>query len=110
MLYEVITNLVSIYTYLDERFGVWSYKTGAFFFLVSQTIGASFRLYLAAGVLQLAFFNDLGIPFAVTVLITLFLIWVYTYRAGIKTVVWTDSLQTFFILGAIGITIRNNFV
>lgn len=98
-------NLVSIYTYLDERFGVWSYKTGAFFFLVSQTIGASFRLYLAAGVLQLAFFNDLGIPFAVTVLITLFLIWVYTYRAGIKTVVWTDSLQTFFILGAIGITI-----
>ena len=98
-------NLVSIYTYLDERFGVRSYKTGAFFFLVSQTIGASFRLYLAAGVLQLAFFNDLGIPFGVTVLITLFLIWVYTYRAGIKTVVWTDSLQTFFILGAIGITI-----
>lgn len=98
-------NLISIYTYLDERFGVKSYKTGAFFFLVSQTIGASFRLYLAAGVLQLAFFNDLNIPFSVTVLITLFLIWVYTYRAGIKTVVWTDSLQTFFILGAIGITI-----
>jgi len=98
-------NLVSIYTYLDQRFGLRSYKTGAFFFLVSQTIGASFRLYLAAGVLQIAFFNDFGIPFWLTVLITLFLIWIYTYRAGIKTVVWTDSLQTFFILGAIGITI-----
>jgi len=98
-------NLVSIYTYLDQRFGVRSYKTGAFFFLVSQTIGASFRLYLAAGVLQIAFFNDFGIPFWLTVLITLFLIWIYTYRAGIKTVVWTDSLQTLFILGAVGITI-----
>ena len=98
-------NLVSIYTYLDQRFGIRSYKTGAFFFLVSQTIGASFRLYLAAGVLQIAFFDDFGIPFWATVLITLFLIWIYTYRAGIKTVVWTDSLQTLFILGAIGITI-----
>jgi len=98
-------NLVSIYTYLDQRFGFRSYKTGAFFFLVSQTIGASFRLYLAAGVLQLAFFDALGIPFWVTVLLTLLLIWIYTHRAGIKTVVWTDSLQTFFILGAVGITI-----
>jgi Na+/proline symporter len=98
-------NLVSIYTYLDQRFGLKSYKTGAFFFLVSQTIGASFRLYLAAGVLQIAFFNDLGIPFWLTVLITLLLIWIYTYRAGIKTVVWTDSLQTIFILGSIAITI-----
>lgn len=97
--------LVSIYTYLDQRFGVRSYKTGAFFFLISQTIGASFRLYLAAGVLQLAFFNSLGIPFWVTVLITLLLIWLYTHSAGIKTVVWTDSLQTIFILGAVGITI-----
>ena len=98
-------NLVSIYTYLDQRFGMRSYKTGAFFFLVSQTIGASFRLYLAAGVLQLAFFNALGIPFAVTVLITLALIWIYTFRAGIKTVIWTDSLQTLFLLGAVAATI-----
>jgi Na+/proline symporter len=98
-------NLVSIYTYLDQRFGMRSYKTGAFFFLLSQTIGASFRLYLAAGVLQLAFFNALGIPFWVTVFLTLLLIWVYTFRAGIKTVVWTDSLQTLFILGSVGITI-----
>jgi Na+/proline symporter len=98
-------NLVSIYTYLDQRFGIRSYKTGAFFFLVSQTIGASFRLYLAAGVLQIAFFDALGIPFWVTVMLTLLLIWAYTFRAGIKTVVWTDSLQTFFILGAVGMTI-----
>lgn len=98
-------NLVSIYTYLDQRFGLRSYKTGSFFFLLSQTIGASFRLYLAAGVLQIAFFDDFGVPFSVTVLVTLLLIWLYTFRAGIKTVVWTDSLQTFFILGSIGITI-----
>lgn len=98
-------NLVSIYTYLDQRFGIRSYKTGAFFFIVSQTIGASFRLYLAAGVLQIAFFDALGIPFAVTVFLTLLLIWLYTFRAGIKTVVWTDSLQTLFIIGAVGITI-----
>ncbi|MEN6452736.1 MAG: sodium:solute symporter [Prolixibacteraceae bacterium] len=98
-------NLVSIYTYLDQRFGIRSYRTGAFFFLVSQTIGASFRLYLAAGVLQIAFFNALGIPFWVTVMLTLLLIWAYTFRAGIKTVVWTDSLQTAFIIGSVGITI-----
>ncbi len=98
-------NLVSIYTYLDQRFGIRSYKTGAFFFIISQTIGASFRLYLAAGVLQIAFFDALGIPFALTVFLTLLLIWLYTFRAGIKTVVWTDSLQTFFIIGAVGITI-----
>jgi Na+/proline symporter len=98
-------NLVSIYTYLDQRFGLRSYKTGAFFFIISQTIGASFRLYLAAGVLQIAFFDALGIPFALTVFLTLLLIWLYTFRAGIKTVVWTDSLQTFFIIGAVGITI-----
>jgi Na+/proline symporter len=98
-------NLVSIYTYLDQRFGFGSYKTGAFFFIVSQTIGASFRLYLAVGVLQLAFFDAMGIPFWVTVLLTLLVIWLYTFRAGIKTVIWTDTLQTVFILGAIGITI-----
>ncbi len=98
-------NLVSIYTYLDQRFGFRSYKTGAFFFLVSQTIGASFRLYLAAVVLQIAFFDALGIPFWVTVMLTLLLIWAYTFRAGIKTVVWTDSLQTIFIIGAVAMTI-----
>ncbi len=93
--------LVSIYTYLDRRFGIRSYKTGAFFFLLSQTIGASFRLYLAAGVLQIAFFDALGIPFGVTVMLTLALIWAYTFKAGIKTVVWTDFLQTLLMIGAV---------
>jgi solute:Na+ symporter, SSS family len=97
--------LVSIYTYLDQRFGVRSYKTGSFFFLISQTIGASFRMYLVAGVLQIAFFDAVGIPFWATVMFTIFMIWVYTFRAGIKTVVWTDSLQTLFILGSVGLTI-----
>ncbi|MGE4585879.1 MAG: sodium:solute symporter [Mangrovibacterium sp.] len=97
--------LVSIYTYLDRRFGRHSYKTGAFFFLLSQTVGASFRLYLAAGVLHLAFFDSLGIPFWLTVLFTLLVIWLYTFRGGIKTIVWTDSLQTLFLLGAVGVTL-----
>lgn len=97
--------LVSIYTYLNQRFGTGSYKTGSFFFLVSQTIGASFRMYLVAGVLQIAFFDALGIPFWATVLLTILMIWIYTFRAGIKTVVWTDSLQTIFILGSVILTI-----
>jgi SSS family transporter len=98
-------NLVSIYTYLEKRFGTNSYKTGSFFFLVSQTIGASFRMYLVSGVLQVAFFNAVGIPFWATVLFTIFMIWLYTFKAGIKTVVWTDSLQTLFILLSLGLTI-----
>lgn len=98
-------NLVSIYTYLNIRFGERTYRTGSFFFILSQTIGASFRLYLVAGVLQIAVFNQLGVPFWTTVLITIFLIWLYTFRAGIKTVVWTDSLQTLFILLSVGLTI-----
>lgn len=97
--------LVSIYTYLNQRFGESSYKTGSFFFLISQTIGASFRMYLVAGVLQIAFFNALGIPFWLTVLFTILMIWAYTFRAGIKTVVWTDSLQTIFILASVILTI-----
>ncbi|MBX2840332.1 MAG: sodium:solute symporter [Flammeovirgaceae bacterium] len=98
-------NLVSIYTYLEERFGFWSYKTGSFFFLLSQTIGASFRLFLVAGVLQIAFFDSFGIPFEVSVLITIILIWLYTFKGGIKTIVWTDSLQTFFMLLSVCISI-----
>ena len=94
-------NLVSIYSYLEDRFGFWSYKTGSFFFLLSRTIGASFRLFLVAGVLQMAIFNAWGIPFWVTVLITIILIWVYTYKGGIKTIVWTDTLQTLFMLTAV---------
>ncbi|MCP9199269.1 sodium:solute symporter [Gramella sp. GC03-9] len=98
-------NLISIYEYLKDRFGIKSYLTGASFFLVSQTIGASFRLFLAALVLQLAFFDVFGIPFYITVLVTIILIWLYTFRGGIKTIVWTDTLQTTFLLLAVVISI-----
>ncbi|MCF4100609.1 sodium:solute symporter [Gillisia sp. M10.2A] len=97
--------LVSIYEYLKDRFGQNSYYAGASFFLISQTIGASFRLFLAAVVLQIAFFDAFGIPFYVTVLTTIFLIWLYTFRGGIKTIVWTDTLQTTFLLLAVIISI-----
>ncbi|MCG9971445.1 sodium:solute symporter [Christiangramia crocea] len=97
--------LVSIYEYLKNRFGRKSYLTGASFFIVSQTIGASFRLFLAAVVLQIAFFDAFGIPFYVTVLATIILIWLYTFRGGIKTIVWTDTLQTTFLLLAVIISI-----
>lgn len=98
-------NLVSIYAYLEERYGFWSYKTGAFFFILSRTLGSSIRMFLVAGVLQLILFDDWGIPFWVSVLITVSLIWLYTHRGGIKTVVWTDTLQTLFMLVAVGVSI-----
>jgi SSS family transporter len=98
-------NLTSIYTYLDTRFGNSSYKTGASFFLLSRIVGSSFRLFLVANVLQLIVFDALGVPFYVTVSITILLIWLYTFRSGINTIVWTDTLQTFFMLLALGITI-----
>lgn len=98
-------NLVSIYQYLDSRFGKSAYKTGAFFFLVSRVIGASFRLFLVATVLQIAFFDAYNIPFSVSVFVTIALIWLYTFKGGIKTIVWTDTLQTLFMLLAVGISI-----
>ena len=98
-------NLISIYTYLEDRFGFYSYKAGAFFFLLSRTIGASFRLFLVAGVLQIAIFNQLGLPYFFSVLLTILLIWIYTFKGGIKTIVWTDALQTLFMLSAVVITI-----
>ncbi len=98
-------NLTSIYTYLEDRFGFWAYKTGAFFFLLSRTIGASFRLFLIATVLQIFLFDDLGIGFGYTVMITIGLIWLYTFRGGINTIVWTDTLQTTFMIAAVITTI-----
>jgi Na+/proline symporter len=98
-------NLTSIYTYLEDRFGRYSYKTGASFFLLSRTIGAAFRLFLVANVLQLLLFDAYGIPFWVTVSITILLIWLYTFKGGIKTIVWTDTLQTLFMLIAVGVCI-----
>lgn len=97
--------LTSIYTYLSTRFGYYSYKTGASFFLLSRTVGASFRLFLVAMVLQFAVFDAWNVPFAVTVSITLALIWLYTFRGGIKTIIWTDTLQTVFMLTAVVLTV-----
>ncbi len=97
--------VVSIYTWLEKRFGFYSYKTGAAFFMLAQTFMAAFRLFLMAGVLQLAVFDAFGIPFEVTTLVTLLLIWLYTYRGGIKTVVITDLLQTTFLVAAVVLSI-----
>lgn len=98
-------NLTSIYTYLEGRFGNASYKTGASFFLLSRLIGSSFRLYLVAVVFQTLIFDAVGFPFWATVSITILLIWLYTFKSGINTIVWTDTLQTFFMLSATGVAI-----
>jgi len=98
-------NLISIYGYLEKRFGFWSYKTGAGFFLLARTVGSAVRLYVAAGVLQLAIFNDLGIPFSASVAITILLIWLYTFKGGVKTIIITDTLQTTFLVTAVMLTI-----
>ncbi|WNJ16083.1 sodium:solute symporter [Pontibacter sp. G13] len=98
-------NLTSIYEYLKERYGIAAYKTGSLFFQLSRIIGASLRLYLVALVLQIAICDPLGIPFWITVAISIGLIFVYTFRGGIKTVVWTDTLQTAFMLVSAGVTV-----
>ena len=98
-------NLTSIYTYLDQRFGNYSYKTGASYFLLSRIIGASFRMFLVISVLQYFVFDHYGIPFWVTVVLFMILIQLYTSRGGIKTIVWTDTLQTTFMILAVIITI-----
>jgi len=94
-------NAISIYSFLKERYGNYSHKTGAIFFLMAQTASAAFRLFLMAYVLQIALFGPMGMPFWVTVLATLLLIWFYTYRGGIKTVIFTDTLQTTFLIAAL---------
>ena len=94
-------NLTSIYEYLERRFGFFAYKTGAGYFLLSRIIGASFRLFLVALVLHKFVLEPFGITFGLTVAITIGLIWVYTFRGGIKTIVWTDTLQTTFMLVAV---------
>lgn len=98
-------NLTSIYQYLTFRFGPKSQLTGAFFFLISRILGAAFRLYLVAIVLQRFVFEKWGIPFELTVVLSVLLIWIYTFKGGLKTIVWTDTLQTFFMLLAVGISI-----
>ncbi|MBX2828934.1 MAG: sodium:solute symporter [Flavobacteriaceae bacterium] len=98
-------NVTSIYEYLEDRFGVVSYKTGAFFFFISRVLGASFRLFLVAIVLQQFVFDAFGIHYVFTVIISILLIWIYTNRGGIKTIVWTDTLQTLFMIIAVCLSI-----
>lgn len=98
-------NLTSIYGFLDQRFGPASYKTGSFFFMLSRSIGAAFRLYLVAIVFQVFVFKPFNIPFVLAVIITLALIWIYTHRGGIQTIVWTDTLQTALMLTALVVSL-----
>ncbi len=98
-------NVTSIYEYLEQRFGWMSYKVGAFSFFVSRVLGAAFRLFLVAIVLQQFVFDAWAVPFELTVVLSIVLIWVYTFRGGIKTIVWTDTLQTLFMLTSVGLSI-----
>lgn len=98
-------NLTSIYEYLLERFGSNSHKVGAVSFFVSRVLGASFRLFLVAIVLQQFIFDAWQVPFELTVLLSIILIWVYTHKGGIKTIVWTDTLQTLLMLTAVVLTV-----
>ena len=97
--------LVSIYGYLEKRFGVSAYRTGAWFFFVSKMLGAAVRLYLVCAVLQLLVFGPWGVPFAVNVLFSVLVVWLYTFRGGVKSLVWTDSLKTFCLVMSLFLTI-----
>ena len=99
-------NLISIYTYLERRFGVYSYKTGSAFFLLSRTVGSGFRLYLSALVLHQFVTAPLGVPFWVTVAITIGLIWSYTFKGGVKTIIWTDLIQTLCLIVTLVMTLH----
>ena len=98
-------NIISIYTYLERRLGFWSYKSGAVIFLVSRTIGSAFRLYLVAIVLQKFIFDAWNVPFWVTIVFCLVLIWLYTHKGGLKTIIITDTLQTVFLLLSVVLSI-----
>ena len=98
-------NVTSIYEYLENRFGYHSHKAGAFFFFISRVIGASFRLFLVAIVMQQFIFDSWNIPFEFTVILSIALIWVYTNRGGIKTIVWTDTIQTTLMIISVVLSI-----
>jgi Na+/proline symporter len=94
-------NLVSIYGYLENRFGVSSYRTGAWFFFISKMLGASVRLFLVCMVLQLLVFDPLRLPFVLNVLCTVALVWLYTVKGGVKSLIWTDTLKTFCLITSV---------
>ena len=91
-------NLVSIYGYLENRFGLASYRTGAWFFFVSKMLGASVRFFVVCVVLQTLVFEPLHMPFALNVILTVALIWLYSFQGGVKSLIWTDSLKTFCLV------------
>ena len=97
--------LVSIYQYLESRFGISSYRTGAWFFFLSKMIGAAVRVYLVCLVMQLLVFGPLHVPFVWNVAATMILVWLYTYRGGVKSLIWTDSLKTFCLVASVGLCI-----
>jgi len=97
--------LTSIYSYLEHRFGFWSYKTGAAFFILSRTLGASLRMFLVVNVLQVFIFDAWNVPFYINVLIFIILIIISTLKGGIRTIIWTDTLQTTFMLLAVVLSI-----
>ena len=94
-------NLTSIYGYLSQRFGEWSHRAGAWFFIVSKTVTSATKVYVAALVLQRFVFAARGVPLWVTVIVCVLMIWLYTFRSGIGTIVWTDALQTIVLFAAI---------
>lgn len=98
-------NLTSIYSYLQQRFGNASYKTGAFFFIISRVVGAAFRMYIVVNALQVFVFDNMGVPFIVTTSVFMILILLYTYQGGVKTIVYTDTLQTTFMLLSVVLSI-----
>lgn len=91
-------NLVSIYEYLENRFGASSYKTGAWFFFISKMLGAAVRLFLVCLTLQLLIFEPFHIPFIINVILTVLIVWLYTFRGGVKSLIWTDVLKTFCLV------------
>lgn len=93
--------VTSIYQYLEERFGTVSYKTGASFFMLSRTLGSAIRLFLATEVLHLFLFGPMDISYWITAVVTLLLIWIYTFKGGIKTIVITDAFQTIFLISSV---------
>lgn len=98
-------NLVSIYEYLDSRFGMATHKTGAWFFFVSKMLGASIRLFVVCVVLQLLVFKPLGLSFALNLVFTVGIVWLYTFRGGVKSLIWTDSFKTFCLIVSVGLCI-----
>lgn len=94
-------NVVSLYEYLDTRFGVLSHKTGAWFFFISKMLGAALRAYVVCAVLQLLVFDHYNLPFVLNMVITMLLVWLYTQQGGVKSIVWTDTLKTFCLIGSV---------